>query len=43
VIERVRAGKPEFIGEIERAGFELEQEISVEGLSENYMLRFRAP
>jgi ubiquinone/menaquinone biosynthesis C-methylase UbiE len=43
VIEHVRAGKPEFIGEIERAGFELEQEISVEGLSENYMLRFRAP
>jgi SAM-dependent methyltransferase len=42
VVEHVRAGKPEFIEEMERAGFELEREISVEGLSENYMLRFRA-
>ncbi len=43
VVEHVRAGKEVFIAEIEKAGFELVGEIPVEGLVENYMLRFRAP
>jgi predicted methyltransferase len=42
VMDHVRAGKAEFIAEIEAEGFELDREIAVEGLSENYMLRFRA-
>ena len=43
MLEHVRSGKAEFTGEIEAAGFTLEQEIPVEGLAENYVLRFRAP
>ena len=43
VVEHVRAGKEVFIAEIEEAGFELVDAIPVEGLVENYMLRFRAP
>lgn len=41
VLEHMRAGKQVFTREIEQAGFELEKEIPIEGLKENYMLRFR--
>jgi len=43
VLEHVRAGKQEFRREIESAGFQFEREIEVEGLKENYVLRFRRP
>jgi predicted methyltransferase len=39
----VRAGKDEVIAEIEAAGFALHDQPQVQGLSENYMLRFRRP
>ena len=41
LLEHVRAGKEVFRSEIEAAGFELEDEVDVEGLAENYVLRFR--
>ena len=41
IVEHVRAGKAEFIREIESAGFRLEKELRVPGLVENYVLRFR--
>jgi len=40
VLGHVRAGKKEFTREIEAAGFELVREVPVEGLDENYLLRF---
>jgi predicted methyltransferase len=43
ILEHVRAGKAEVIREIEAAGFALEREIRIEGLSDNYVLRFRRP
>jgi len=43
VLEHVRAGRDVFVEEIESAGFVLEKEILVDGLAENYMLRFRRP
>ena len=43
IMGHVRAGKQQFIDEIEGAGFVLEEEIQVEGLEENYVLRFRKP
>jgi SAM-dependent methyltransferase len=43
LMEHVRAGKEVFTGEIEAAGFVLEEEITDVGLVENYMLRFRRP
>ena len=43
VLEHVRAGKTETRNEIEAADFVFERELAVEGLSENYLLRFRAP
>ena len=43
VLEHVRAGREVFIEEIQRAGFVLEKEIEVDGLVENYVLRFRRP
>jgi len=43
VLEHVRAGKQEARKEIESAGFSFEREIPVEGLKENYVLRFRRP
>jgi SAM-dependent methyltransferase len=43
VLEHVRAGKETFRREIETAGFRFESEIAVEGLEENYVLRFRRP
>jgi SAM-dependent methyltransferase len=43
VLGHVRAGKEVFRAEIESAGFRFEREVSVEGLEENYVLRFRRP
>jgi len=43
VLEHVRAGKEVFRREIESAGFRFEREVPVEGLKENYVLRFRRP
>jgi len=43
VLEHMRAGKEVFRREIESAGFRFEREITVEGLKENYVLRFRRP
>jgi SAM-dependent methyltransferase len=43
VLEHVRAGKEAFRQEIESAGFRFEREVAVEGLKENYVLRFRRP
>ncbi len=43
VLEHVRAGREVFSEEIESAGFVLEGAIEVEGLVENYVLRFRRP
>lgn len=41
VLGHVRAGKEVFRREIEDAGFELIEEVQVDGLEENYFLRFR--
>jgi ubiquinone/menaquinone biosynthesis C-methylase UbiE len=43
ILDHMRAGKQQFVDEIEDAGFVLEEEVQVEGLVENYMLRFRKP
>ena len=43
MLEHVRAGKHVFRREIESAGFRFEGEVSVEGLKENYVLRFQRP
>lgn len=43
ILEHVRAGKSVFRHEIEAAGFLFEGEVEVEGLEENYVLRFRRP
>jgi ubiquinone/menaquinone biosynthesis C-methylase UbiE len=43
VLEHMRAGKEVFRREIESAGFRFEREVTVEGLKENYVLRFRRP
>ena len=43
VLEHVRAGKQVFRREIESAGFQFDAEVPVEGLKENYVLRFRRP
>jgi predicted methyltransferase len=43
IVEHVRAGKAEVTREIEAAGFALEREIRIEGLTDNYVLRFRRP
>ena len=43
VLEHVRAGKEVFRREIESAGFRFERQVTVEGLKENYVLRFRRP
>ena len=40
LLNHVRAGKDVFRGEIESAGFKLDRELKVEGLKENYVLRF---
>ena len=41
ILGHVRAGKATFREEIESAGFEFEDEVSVDGFRENYLLRFR--
>jgi ubiquinone/menaquinone biosynthesis C-methylase UbiE len=41
VLEHVRAGKDEFRGEIEAAGFEFIDEVEIDKLKENYLLRLR--
>lgn len=41
VLGHVRAGKDMFTNEIQSAGFELIEEVDVDGLKENYILRFR--
>ncbi len=43
LLEHVRAGKEVFRREIESAGFRFEGEVPIEGLVENYVLRFRRP
>jgi SAM-dependent methyltransferase len=43
VMGHLRAGKAVFRGEIESAGFRFEREVPVEGLKENYVLRFSRP
>ena len=43
IMGHVRAGKEVFRAEIEAAGFELDEEVDVVGLQENYFLRFRKP
>lgn len=42
ILEHMRADKQTFVREIEAAGFELETELDVDGLDENYVLRFRS-
>ncbi|MCP5043746.1 MAG: class I SAM-dependent methyltransferase [bacterium] len=41
ILEHVRAGKEVFRKEIERAGFYFAGEIEIDGLEDNYVLRFR--
>ncbi len=41
LLEHVRAGKEVFRAEIERAGFTLIEEVEIEDLDDNYILRFR--
>jgi len=43
ILGHVRAGKETVVEEIRGAGFVLEGETEVEGLEENYLLRFRKP
>ena len=43
LLEHVRAGKDVFRREIETAGFRFVGEVPVEGLEENYLLRFERP
>jgi SAM-dependent methyltransferase len=43
VLGHVRAGKQDFRREIESAGFRFESEVSIDGLEENYVLRFERP
>jgi SAM-dependent methyltransferase len=43
ILDHMRAGKAEFTREIESAGFRFDREISVDGLEENYVLRFERP
>ncbi len=40
VLEHIRAGQDVFTSEIEAAGFRFVEEVEIEGLEENYFLRF---
>jgi hypothetical protein len=40
-LDHVRAGKEVFQAEIESAGFTLVEEVDIEGLEENYFLKFK--
>ena len=43
ILGHVRADKQTVVEEVETAGFSLAEEVEVEGLEENYFLRFRKP
>ena len=43
IFDHVRAGQEVFRQEIEKAGFRFVEEIKIDGLDDNYVLRFRAP
>ena len=43
ILGHVRAGKDVFRSEIEAAGFKFVEEVKIDGLKENYFLRFRRP
>ena len=43
IMGHVRAGKEVFRAEVESAGFELVEEMDVDGLKDNYFLKFRKP
>lgn len=43
VFDHVRAGKSVFREEIEKAGFKFVDEIDIDGLKDNYILKFRRP
>ncbi len=43
ILDHVRAGKEVFRAEIESAGFVFKDEIKIEGLEDNYILRFTHP
>ena len=43
ILGHVRAGQDVFTREIVEAGFELVEEVAIDGLVENYVLRFRRP
>jgi len=43
ILEHVRADREEVIREIESAGFRFERQVPVEGLRDNYVLRFARP
>jgi ubiquinone/menaquinone biosynthesis C-methylase UbiE len=43
ILDHVRAGRKVFTREIEQAGFRFDGEVPVDGLAENYLLRFRRP
>ena len=43
ILGHVRADKATFRAEIEQSGFVFEDEVTIDGLEENYVLRFRRP
>jgi len=43
ILGHVRAGKETFRSEIEQAGFEYVDEVTIDAFEENYLLRFRKP
>ncbi len=43
VLRHVRCGKAQTRAEVEAAGFVFDAEVTIEGLTENYVLRFRNP
>jgi FkbM family methyltransferase len=43
VLEHVRAGRQDVSAEIERAGFTMDQQMQIDGMTENYVLQFRRP
>ncbi len=43
IFEHVRAGRQEVSAEIVRAGFTVDRQMHVDGMTENYMLQFRRP
>jgi ubiquinone/menaquinone biosynthesis C-methylase UbiE len=43
VLEHVRAGRQGVSAEIVRAGFTMDQQMHIDGMTENYMLQFRRP